>query len=47
MDLFSELNRNGSTILLITHDEAVARSASRIVRIAEGQVHDTLVKEAS
>jgi len=47
MDLFSELNRNGSTILLITHDEAVARSASRIVRIADGQVHDTLAREAS
>jgi len=47
MDLFGELNRNGSTILLITHDEAVARSASRIVRIAEGQVHDALVREAS
>jgi ABC-type lipoprotein export system ATPase subunit len=47
MDLFGELNRNGSTILLITHDEAVARNASRVVRIADGQLHEALVKEAS
>ena len=47
MDLFRELNRNGSTILLITHDETVASSASRIVRIADGQVLDTMAREAS
>jgi ABC-type lipoprotein export system ATPase subunit len=41
MNLFGELNRNGSTILLITHDEAVASAASRVVRIANGQLQDT------
>ncbi len=33
IDLFRELNRNGSTILLITHDDAIANAASRVVRI--------------
>jgi len=47
MDLLSELNRNGSTILLITHDESVARSASRVVRITDGQLHEELAREAS
>jgi ABC-type lipoprotein export system ATPase subunit len=47
MNLFRELNRNGSTILLITHDEAVASSASRIVRIADGQVVNVMAREAS
>lgn len=47
MDLFGELNRNGSTILLITHDETVARSASRTVRITDGQLHEALVRKAS
>jgi putative ABC transport system ATP-binding protein len=38
MSLFRELNRNGSTILLITHDDAVANMASRVVRIDNGQL---------
>jgi putative ABC transport system ATP-binding protein len=47
MRLFTELNRNGSTILLITHDEAVASAASRVVRIANGQLQDSIVRVAS
>ena len=47
MDLFRDLNRNGSTILLITHDEAVASRASRVVRIADGQVLDAMARKAS
>ena len=38
LELLGELNRNGSTILLITHDESVAKSASRVVRIDNGQL---------
>jgi putative ABC transport system ATP-binding protein len=41
MNLFGDLNKNGSTILLITHDEQVASAASRVVRIADGQLQDT------
>jgi len=47
MDLFLELNRNGSTILLITHDEAIASVASRVVRIAEGQLQEALARVAT
>jgi putative ABC transport system ATP-binding protein len=47
MDLFRELNRNGSTILLITHDEAVANAASRVVRIENGQLTETITQVAS
>jgi putative ABC transport system ATP-binding protein len=47
MSLFSELNKNGSTILLITHDEEVASAASRVVRIADGQLRDTITRVAS
>jgi ABC-type lipoprotein export system ATPase subunit len=47
MGLFRELNRNGSTILLITHDETVASSASRLVRIADARVVDAVAREAS
>ncbi len=47
MDLFRELNRNGSTILLITHDDAVANTASRIVHIDNGQLTEARIRVAS
>ncbi len=47
MDLFTELNRKGSTILLITHDDAVASAASRIVRIDNGQLTEARMRVAS
>ncbi len=47
MDLFTELNRNGSTILLITHDDAVASAASRIVRIDNGKLTEARMRVAS
>jgi putative ABC transport system ATP-binding protein len=36
--LFGELHRGGQTILMITHDQAVARMASRIIQIRDGQI---------
>ena len=36
--LFRELNRAGMTIVIVTHEERVARVASRVVRLADGQV---------
>jgi len=47
MDLLREINRNGSTILLITHDEAVASAASRVVRIADGWLQETTLRAVS
>ena len=47
MELFRELNRNGSTILLITHDDAVANAASRIVHIDDGQLTEARMRVAS
>ena len=47
MDLFCELNRNGSTILLITHEDAIASVASRVVRIDDGQLTETITRVAS
>jgi putative ABC transport system ATP-binding protein len=38
--LFSELHASGQTIVIITHDAAVARVASRVVRIQDGQIVD-------
>ncbi len=38
MDIFHELNRQGHTIVLITHDMDLARQASRSVRILDGKI---------
>ena len=47
MDLFRELNRNGSTIVLITHDDEIARQASRVVRIDNGRLTAATTRVAS
>jgi len=38
LDLFAELNREGLTILLVTHDPRVAERADRIVSLADGRI---------
>ncbi len=38
LNLFRELNEMGNTIVMITHDMAVAESAKRIVRIVDGMI---------
>jgi putative ABC transport system ATP-binding protein len=38
LQLFDELNERGNTILLVTHEEHVARHARRRVRLMDGKV---------
>lgn len=40
MNVLEELNNNGQTIILITHDENVARRAKRIVKISDGRLYE-------
>lgn len=40
MDLFDELRADGLTLVVITHDDAVAQRASRRVRIADGRLSE-------
>ena len=46
LNLFGELNREGRTIILITHDADVAASARRIVQVHDGQITSDQVKPA-
>ncbi len=39
LKLFKELNAQGNTIVMITHDLSVARHAQRIVQIVDGELH--------
>jgi len=38
MGLFAELSRRGHTLIIVTHEEAVARHARRILRIRDGLI---------
>ncbi|MBR6107031.1 MAG: ABC transporter ATP-binding protein [Oscillospiraceae bacterium] len=40
MELFGELNSEGVTIVMITHEPDIARCAKRIMYIRDGQIHD-------
>ncbi len=40
MDLFTELNNEGNTIIMITHDINVAKYANRIVNILDGNLYE-------
>ncbi len=38
MNLFSEIHRKGNTIILVTHEEDIAKHAHRIIRLRDGVV---------
>lgn len=39
MELFHEINRNGTTVILVTHDEKIGNSAPRCIRLLDGKVY--------
>lgn len=38
MELFEEIHRNGNTVIIVTHEEDIARYAHRIIRIRDGMI---------
>ena len=38
MTLFNEIHRRGNTIILVTHEESIARHAHRIIRLLDGHI---------
>lgn len=46
MQLFNEIYEKGNTIILVTHEEEVARHAGRIIRLRDGLVEsDSIVED--
>jgi len=42
MDLFEELHKEGRTIVMITHDENIAKHGSRVVKILDGELTEEI-----
>jgi putative ABC transport system ATP-binding protein len=40
MQLFDELHKAGNTIILVTHEEDIARHSKRIIRLRDGKIVD-------
>ena len=38
MVLFDELNRNGNTLIVVTHEDDIAHRADRIIRLKDGKI---------
>lgn len=41
MHLLTELNHEGTTIVMVTHNEHDAKIANRIIRLFDGSIVDT------
>ncbi len=46
MELFKELNDEGRTIIMITHDANIAKHAHRIVKILDGKLSEGALEDA-
>jgi len=47
MALFQSLNEAGNTIVLITHEDDIARRARRVVHLRDGKIVQDHVQESS
>lgn len=45
MHILKELNKDGRTVILITHDNGIAQSANRIIRIVDGKIEADYIND--
>ena len=45
LQFLQQLNKEGSTVILITHDNGIAATARRCVRLADGKIVDDRQQE--
>lgn len=45
MKLFAKIHNNGNTIIVVTHEEDIAKHARRIIRLRDGQIESDSVND--
>ncbi len=45
MQLFAEIHKKGNTLLMVTHEENIAKHAHRIIRLKDGEVESDIINE--
>ena len=45
MKLFAEIHRKGNTLVMVTHEEDIAKHAHRIIRLKDGEVETDIINE--
>ena len=38
MELFKRLNKEGKTVVIVTHDPKVAEQCSRVIEVSDGKI---------
>jgi putative ABC transport system ATP-binding protein len=45
MNLFDEIHSRGNTIIIVTHEDFIARHAERIIKLMDGEIESDLINE--
>ena len=45
MELFTELNKEGVTVIVVTHEDDIAEFTNRVIRFRDGQIMSDVRKE--
>jgi putative ABC transport system ATP-binding protein len=45
MGLFDEIHERGNTVIVVTHEEDIAKHANRIIRLIDGQIESDMINK--
>ncbi|MFR5265900.1 ABC transporter ATP-binding protein [Clostridium sp.] len=45
MEMLKEINREGKTVIIITHDKSIGEQCDRMIKIADGEIEESKLRE--